>query len=317
MSQVRFGRLRPVKLRDVWKSEARDFTPWLAQPDNLSLLGETIGMSLVLQAIEHFVGPFRADVVCRDPDNRVVLIENQLEPTDHSHLGQILTYAAGVDAFTFVWIASEFRPEHRAAFDRLNETTQSDIRLFGLEIELWQIGDSAIAPNFRIVSQPNEAKRIQRAVESGASAIGQMQFEYWTEFSERFLSSFVGIRPSTPRPQNYFLMSLPNKGFQLNTFMDTKAKNIGVALMIDSRYFRHWYAWFETHFTQLETQLGALKVVEAKNQPYVELRLTDTDPKDRNHWDAQHTWLLQTSQKFVQVFQPYLDTLNTDGDLAE
>jgi len=154
---MNLGRLAKVELRDVWKNEAQDFTPWLAEEDNLALLGDTIGLDLELEAVEKGVGPFSADIVCKETANNTnVLIENQIERTDHTHLGQIMTYAAGLNAVTIVWVAKRFTDEHRAALDWLNEITNEDITFFGLEVEVWRIGDSAKAPKFNVVSKPNE-----------------------------------------------------------------------------------------------------------------------------------------------------------------
>ena len=112
------GRLEKIELRDIWRTEAMDFTPWLAQSENLALLGEALGMELEIEAQERNVGPFRADILCKDAlDGSWVLIENQLEHTDHTHLGQLLTYAAGLHAATIVWVAGRFTDEHRAALD--------------------------------------------------------------------------------------------------------------------------------------------------------------------------------------------------------
>ncbi|MDA3857468.1 MAG: DUF4268 domain-containing protein, partial [Roseovarius sp.] len=122
------GRLRRVELRNIWQSEAQDFTHWLAREDNLTLLGETLGIDLELEAVEQNVGPFRADILCKDTlSDRWVLVENQLERTDHTHLGQLMTYAAGLDAVTIVWIAARVADEHRAAMDWLNEITDSEV----------------------------------------------------------------------------------------------------------------------------------------------------------------------------------------------
>lgn len=116
------GRLHRVDLRTVWTNEATSFTPWLSQPENLALLGEAIGCELSLEGQEQNVGPFRADLLCKDASSdRWVLIENQIERTDHGHLGQLLTYAAGLQAVTIIWIAARFTDEHRAALDWLNE----------------------------------------------------------------------------------------------------------------------------------------------------------------------------------------------------
>ena len=148
-----------LSLRDLWKHEERDFTPWLAQEDNIALLGETIGIDLEVEAQEKNVGPFRADILCKDTvTNHWVLIENQLTRTDHTHLGQLLTYAAGLNAVSIVWLAERFSEEHRATLDWLNEITDERFNFFGLEVELWRIGKSPIAPKFNIVCKPNDIK---------------------------------------------------------------------------------------------------------------------------------------------------------------
>ena len=148
MNIKNLGRLERVELRDIWLSEASDFTPWLAQKENLDILGQTLGIVLELEALERPVGPFRADILCKDiGTDRWVLIENQLERTDHNHLGQLLTYASGLEAVTIVWIAALFTEEHRSTLDWLNRITDESFRFFGLEVELWRIGDSPPAPN--------------------------------------------------------------------------------------------------------------------------------------------------------------------------
>ena len=165
MASDDLGRLVRVNLRQVWVSEPADFTPWLAREENLKLLADSVGMDLVLEAEETDVGPFRADILCKNTlDNSWVLIENQLERTDHCHLGQLITYAAGLEAVTIIWVAERFTEEHRAALDWLNERTKEHIDFFGLEVELWRIGDSRIAPKFNIISKPNDwTQQVQNA----------------------------------------------------------------------------------------------------------------------------------------------------------
>ena len=123
----------------------------------LEILGKEIGIDLEVEATEKHVGPFRADILCKDTINgNWVLIENQLEPTDHKHLGQLLTYATGLKAVTIIWIAERFTEEHRATLDWLNNITDETLNFFGIEVELWKIGDSPSAPRFRMVSKPND-----------------------------------------------------------------------------------------------------------------------------------------------------------------
>ena len=145
---------RVPDLRTTWPNEAQHFTPWLA--DNIGELGEALGMDLELQQTEAPVGGYSLDILATDLNSRrPVIIENQLEVTDHTHLGQLLTYASGFDAGVIIWITREFRDEHRQALDWLNQRTGEDTQFFGVEVELWRIGDSPPAPHFKLAATPN------------------------------------------------------------------------------------------------------------------------------------------------------------------
>ena len=204
MNNKSLGRLEKTDLREVWLSESGQFTPGLAQTENLKLLGETIGIELECEAQEKDVGPFRADILCKDTATDAwVLIENQLERTDHSHLGQLLTYAAGLNAVTIVWVAERFTEEHRAALDWLNERTDEKITFFGLEVELWRIGDSPIAPKFNIVSKPNDWTRsVQQAAQGEVSEHKQLQLRFWTLFKQYMEEKRSFVRCQKPSPHS-------------------------------------------------------------------------------------------------------------------
>ena len=149
-----FDRFRRVELRDIWPHEAQDFTPWLAE--NLVFLAEVLDMDLELEATEKRVGDFRADIVCWNRvDNSRVIIENQFEKSNHQHLGKVLTYAAGLDAATIIWIAEELRPEHRDVLNWLNRNTPVALQFFGVEITVFQIAESPYAPEFKVVTVTN------------------------------------------------------------------------------------------------------------------------------------------------------------------
>lgn len=141
--------------RAIWPHEARDFTPWLAE--NLIFLAKPLNMDLELEATEKRVGDFRADIVCRNRmDDTRVVIENQLDQSNHQHLGKVLTYAAGLDAATIIWIAKRFRAEHREVLNWLNRNTPTDLQFFGVEIAVIQIGDSPYAPKFTVATEMNK-----------------------------------------------------------------------------------------------------------------------------------------------------------------
>ena len=135
MKKFDLKKIEKVEIRNIWENEGTEFTPWLAKEENIELLGSAIGIDLVVEAQEKVVGPFRADILCKDEANgNWVLIENQLEKTDHKHLGQLLTYATGLNAVTIIWVAAKFNEEHRAALDWLNKITGEDCNFFGVQI---------------------------------------------------------------------------------------------------------------------------------------------------------------------------------------
>ena len=151
---MQLGKLQKVEIRKVWAKEDSHFTPWLAQEENIALLSEELNIEIEILGQEEYVGPFRADILGKDiATDRYIIIENQFGKTDHSHLGQIITYASGLSATTIIWISEKFTEEHRSALDWLNNITDETVEFFGIEIEIYKIGESAPAPMFNIVSK--------------------------------------------------------------------------------------------------------------------------------------------------------------------
>ena len=144
MGASELGKLEIVVVREIWETEAQDFTPWLA--DNLALLGEALKLELTLAQVEAPVGAFSLDILATDESGAYVAVENQLGKTDHAHLGQLLTYATGYDVRHLIWVAPKFRDEHRATLDWLNRWTSEDIKLFGVEVRtvrIWRFSASS------------------------------------------------------------------------------------------------------------------------------------------------------------------------------
>lgn len=224
------GRLERVPLRAIWTREDSHFTPWLATAENLELLGTTLGLELELEGIERSIGAFRADILCREVrDDRLVLIENQLERANHTHLGQLITYMAGLDTATIIWIAAEFTDEHRAALDWLNAATDDHFRFFGLEIQLWCIADSIKAPAFRVVVQPNEwTKRTRetvRAVERGEiSELGQQRMAYWRAFREYLDRHSFPLKITRDYASGHVRFPMPDSPFILTAYRSVEGQ---------------------------------------------------------------------------------------------
>ena len=234
-TKTKLGQLKRVDLRKAWSREDTEFTPWLAEPENLALLGEAIGMQLEPEDQEVSVGPFRADILCRDLTNdRYVVIENQLEGTDHSHLGQILTYVAGLDATTSVWVAKSFKDEHRAALDFLNSVTDDEHAFFGVEVQLWQIDASSFAPRFDVVSKPNDWTRTAKQAKEARELTGvrKHHLEYWTALRALLEREDSRVKPQKPHPQHWASYAIGRSYFHLNAISNTRDKRLGVQLCL-------------------------------------------------------------------------------------
>jgi len=179
------------------------------------LLGEAIGIELEMISEEKRVGPFRADILCKDTlTDKFVLVENQLERTDHNHLGQLMTYAAGLNAVTIVWIAKTFSDEHRAAMDWLNNITDDKINFFGIEIEVYKIGDSLPAPMFQIVAKPNDWSKSIRSSSTSPEDLTpakQLNLEYWETMKKYFEASGTFLKSQKSQPQHWTNFSLGEK----------------------------------------------------------------------------------------------------------
>ncbi len=317
MAIPKLSRLEHVELREKFKTEAGDFTPWLADEENIALLGETIGSELQVEAQEKDVGPFRADILCRDTaDGTWVLIENQLERTDHTHLGQLMTYAAGLKAVTIIWIAQKFTEEHRAAVDWLNEITDSDFNFFGIEVELWRIGDSQIAPKFNLVSKPNEWSRAVARSQDSLTEGDRLRLKYWTAFREFVEESGSPIRVGKPSVQNWLNISFSVPGYGLlavASMFDSESKSyqnheIRVELYANTPASKAAFTAIETKKEMLEEKLGH-ELILLNREDQKSARAYTRKPVDLNSetdWEKQHTWLLNHLENFQNTFKPFV-----------
>lgn len=309
------GRLHQVDLRKVWLSEPGHFTPWLAGEENLSLLADTLGMDLELEAQEKDVGPFRADIVCKDTtDGTLVLIENQLARTDHTHLGQLMTYAAGLDAVTIVWIAERFTDEHRAALDWLNEITNERVSFFGLEIELWRIGESSIAPKFNVVSKPNDWTK--GGAGGGGSGVvtetGQLQREFWSAFKEFLAERKSSLKPQKAHPQHWMDLSLGRSNFHLSALVNTKERRLSAGVFMDGRYAKQQFKALLAMRDEIEKAFGLpveWRELPNRQESQILCSKNESDIRNREAWPSHHTWLAEVLERLDSVFRGRVEVL--------
>ena len=310
------GRLEPVDLREAWKTEAQDFTPWLAKEENLSVLADTLHMELELESQETNVGPFRADILCRNADGGSwVLIENQLERTDHRHLGQLLTYAAGLHAVTVCWIAESFTEEHRATLDWLNEITDDRFQFFGLEVELWRIGGSQAAPKFNVVSKPNDWSRsvseMARADSDAATPKKRTQIAFWSALMKRLDERRSPVKSKKPQLQGWIQFSIGRAEFGLEATLQSTGKWISVHLFMTGPNATPHYRLLERQRKEIEDELGDLewRELQGKKSSQIRLRRTNTDPMNQEDWPNQLDWMVSTLEAFDNTFRPRIEAL--------
>ena len=320
---AKLERLIKVPLREFWSGEASDFTPWLADEKNIGLLGEAIGVELEVEERERNVGPFSADILCKDTvTDSWVVIENQLEPTDHIHLGQLLTYAAGLDAVTVVWIAERFTDEHRAALDWLNEITVEGFSFFGLEIELWRIGDSPMAPKFNVVSHPNDwTKTVSRiSPREELTPTKQLYHEYWTGLQDLLEQRDGAIKPVKPWSRNWIGFGIGRSKFLLAASASVREKWICVTLTLRGPDAKPHFHLLERDRVDIEEEIGAeldWGETDERKQNYIELVMYGTDPEDPEDWNRQHQWLCEQLEIFHSVFSPRVKVLDASDDIPD
>ena len=306
-------------LRETWPNEAQNFTPWLAE--NLDQLGEALGMDLELQQVEAAVGEYSLDILATDlHSNRPVIIENQLEATDHTHLGQLLTYAAGFDAEAIVWVTRQFRDEHRQALDWLNQRTGEGSRFFGIAIELWRIGESLPAPHFNLVAAPNGWRKETVSRSRSDSSITTERSERFRNFFQELIDSlredhrFTNARKA--QPQNWYSFSsgfgqrisygasfmVRDRQATVEVFIGDKDRNWNLQLLEDLRSYKD----------EIESDIGDALLwepLETRQGCRISLRRPGRIEDDDESLTEIRNWMIQNLVAFKRAFDPKLKEL--------
>ena len=319
-TKLNLSKIELIPLRDCWDSETSDFTPWLAEEENIALLADAIGLSeLEVKAQEEPVGPFRADILCKDSSNdQYVLIENQLEKTDHTHLGQILTYAAGLDAVTIIWIAEKFTEEHRAAIDWLNRITDDDFNFFGIEIQLLKIGETgAVAPRFNVIAKPNDWSRDVRNSTKNPSEnftdVQNAKLSFWTAFREYMVDNPSSqFRTHRPSRDHWMSIAIGRASFQINLTVNSRENKVAIQLWMsddpDKKYFDALYA----NKDQAEASIGEnleWRRLDSKKTSSIDLYRLNSDFTNPKQYQEIFAWYKDFTERFIKYFKPIIKKL--------
>jgi len=313
--QTQLGKLEKVQIRTVWKTEDNDFTPWLAKDENIALLSEELNIQIEIVRQEQWVGNFKADILANEVgSDHTIIIENQFGKTDHSHLGQLITYASGLKATTVIWISEKFTEEHRAAIDWINEVSNENISFFGIEIELYKIGDSEPAPMFNVVSKPNNwSKIIQRKSTEGTFTDTKLlQLEYWEKLKEYVETQKRPFQMQKPLPHHWTSITLGRSYFHINAIVNTRNKSLIVQLVISGNSglenFRKLKELYEQDSRQKLSENIEWLEKDGKEH-HVNLLFSNEDPSNKSEWSKQQKLLTEWIGKFHTYFRDKIKSI--------
>ena len=310
MATLTLGKLEEVDIRKLWTHEQYDFSAWLAEKENLELLGEAIGLTLTEVEKDVFVGAYRCDLVAIDETSGLkVIVENQLEPSNHDHLGKIITYASGLDAKVVVWIVKQAREEHRSAIEWLNNNTNSSINFFLIEVHAYKIGDSLCAPKFELVEKPNGfIKNAKTQSGSGENNKSQSErLEFWTRFNEVLAERGKPFNVRKASTDHWYDVAIGVSGAYVSMSLVNKEGCIGVELYIrnDKELFDELYAKKE----EIESKLGLVldwQKLEGKKASRIIHRIPGLNFDDHSNYDMLMNTMIDIAVKFTKVFGKYV-----------
>jgi hypothetical protein len=316
------GSFRKLQVRSIWSNESSEFTPWLAKEENLALLSEQLGLELELEATEVSVGPYSADILAKDSgSDRYVVIENQLEKTNHDHLGKAITYASALNASAVVWIATDFTDEHKRALDWLNENCTEDIGFYGVTLELWQIDDSSPAVRFNVISYPSES--IRQVAKSKASDevsdTKKLQLEFWTAFREAMVKTGKVSSLRSPRPSYWYDIPLGRSHINLSLTANTYENRIGIRVYIQNQIAEQALKQLDPQREAIEKEVGAKLEwnPHPEKQDKTIVLSTTADLKDKSRWSEYIDWLVANTIGMRQAFQARVKNLDLSNDSSE
>lgn len=309
----KLGKIKNVDLRNIWKKEDKEFTPWLKE--NIDLLSEKLGIEVIDTQTEEKIGDFKLDIIGKDANtNKFVAVENQLESTDHNHLGQLITYSAGVNAGIIIWIAKELREEHKNALEWLNENSISEISFFGVEVHAISIDNSNPAVDFRVIVKPNDWERnIKSSTTRTDTEISYVDFysklvDFYSEVNPKF-------RKVKAQPQSWLNFGAGKGGlyfgwafrmgsrFSVELYIDTGDEIENKRIFDELKKYKGELGIKGVEWEDLETKRACRIVIYRKTSGPIK-SLKDREKDDLINWGAeQMRTLSDTFSRYINKIE--------------
>ena len=304
------GKLVEVDVRELWKHEQYDFSNWLAKENNLEYLNEILGLTLTDIDKEVYVGPYRCDLVAKDETSGViVVVENQLDGTNHDHLGKIITYASGLDAKVIVWIVREAKEEHRAAIEWLNNNTNNDINFFLIEIHAYKIGNSDPAPKFEVVEKPNDFVKRSK-VKNDDRDLNKSQGErliFWEQFNQTLIGRGKPFNVRKATTDHWYDVALGTSEAHIAIDLVNKDGNVVVEVYINDN--KDLFDNLSEHKEEIEMALGFKMTwdrLDGKKASRIKYYISGLNFDNHSNYDELMNQIIDTAVKMRDVFKKYM-----------
>ena len=305
------GRLTEVDVRNLWQHEQYDFSNWLAKEDNLEYLNEILGLTLVNVDKEVYVGPYRCDLVAKDETSGItVIVENQLEGTNHDHLGKIITYASGLGAKVIVWIVKEAKEEHRAAIEWLNNNTTNDINFFLIEIHAYKIGDSDLAPKFEVVEKPNDFVKRSNKSQAHGDELNKSQSErliFWEQFNQIVVNRGKPFNVRKATTDHWYDIAVGSSEAHIAIDLVNKDGIVVVEFYINDN--KELFDNLYTHKERIESELDISLIwdrLDNKKASRIKYYIYDLNFDDHSNYNILMNQIIDIAVKMRNVFKKYL-----------
>lgn len=310
MATAQMGFLQEVDIHTLWDHEQYDFSNWLAKKENLEQLNNTLGIILGEVEKEVYVGSFRCDLMGIDEvTGDKIIIENQLEQSNHEHLGKLITYASGLNASIIVWIVRNARDEHKSAIEWLNNNTPSTINFFLIEIHAYKIGNSLPAPKFEVIEKPNDFIKNAKG-SSGTGEINKSQAErlnFWTRFNEILMDRGKPFNIRKPTMAHWYNIALGTRKARVSLGIINKDKYASVELYIpnDKDLFDKLFSLKNEIEGKLHLQLDWQRL-DDKTASRIIYRIPGLDFDDHSNYDELMSQMIDTADTFIHIFKKYI-----------
>lgn len=307
------GKLKKVSLREIWKNEAKDFTTWLSE--NIDTLNEAMEINLTVVEREKSVGEFSLDIVAEDIDGNLAIIENQLEKTDHGHLGQVITYLSNLGAKIAIWITSQPREEHIKAISWLNESTADDISFYLVKVEAVRIGDSAPAPLFSVIVEPTEiAKEVGKEKKEYAER-HHLRKEFWTQLLDLAKTRTKLHSNITPPIYHWIGAGAGKSGIGYNYAITNEYGSAEVYLDRGKEYPNLNKERFDalfSHKDDIEKIFGeklSWERLDKKRASRIAYRINGVGLRDKDRWPELQEKMIDAMARLEKAFAPHIRNL--------